>query len=104
MNCFFGRNLQFCEHITYFSPIKLVAGLSKEGDIFESNKLGIHTPVEDCPKKYAVFEQLSSWLGDNNMKGRQHGAEGGKKLNGKLRILVFALGHRFFTCNMRKLD
>lgn len=54
-----------------------MAGLSK-GDIFESNKLGIHIPVEDCPKKYAVFEQLSSWLGDN-MKGRQHGAEGGKK-------------------------
>lgn len=66
-----------------------MAGLSKEGDIFESNKLGIHIPVEDCPKKYAVFEQLSSWLGDNNMKGRQHGAEGKKQLNGKNSSLCF---------------
>lgn len=72
MNCLVGRKPSLCEHITCFSPIKLIARLGKEGSIFESDKLGIHIPVVDCPKKYTVFEQLSSWLGDN-VKGRQHG-------------------------------
>lgn len=78
MKCILGKSLQFCVHTTWFSPIKLVAGVGKEESIFESNKLGIHIPVEYCPEKYVFFGQLCSWLGDN-MKGMQHGIMRGKK-------------------------
>lgn len=78
MNCFLGKKPPFFEHITCFSPIKLAVGQGKEGCVFESNKLGLHIPVEDSPKKYVVFKQLSSWSGDN-MKGRQHSVMRKKK-------------------------